>query len=80
MYVGLATLPFWFLTLTSSPGILIPAAYTVIYCVRRRARRRGGCCVACGYNLTGNMSGRCPECGETAPPTKQPVGAETGKG
>lgn len=21
------------------------------------------CCVECGYNLTGNTSGRCPECG-----------------
>ena len=24
-----------------------------------------GCCDACGYNLTGNVSGRCPECGTT---------------
>ena len=23
-----------------------------------------GCCRQCGYNLTGNVSGRCPECGE----------------
>ena len=23
-----------------------------------------GCCLACGYNLTGNVSGRCPECGK----------------
>lgn len=22
-----------------------------------------GVCIRCGYNLTGNMSGRCPECG-----------------
>lgn len=22
-----------------------------------------GCCQKCGYNLTGNISGRCPECG-----------------
>lgn len=22
-----------------------------------------GCCQKCGYNLTGNVSGRCPECG-----------------
>ncbi len=27
-------------------------------------RRRSGLCVKCGYNLTGNVSGRCPECGE----------------
>lgn len=22
-----------------------------------------GACASCGYNLTGNISGRCPECG-----------------
>ena len=26
--------------------------------------RRKHCCQTCGYNLTGNTSGRCPECGE----------------
>lgn len=30
---------------------------------RRLRRRRRGCCVACGYDLTGNVSGACPECG-----------------
>ena len=29
----------------------------------RRKRRPPGHCVQCGYNLTGNVSGRCPECG-----------------
>ena len=30
-------------------------------------RRHPGpnCCRACGYDLTGNVSGRCPECGAT---------------
>ena len=31
--------------------------------VRRWRRRRRGECVACGYDLTGNVSGVCPECG-----------------
>jgi hypothetical protein len=34
----------------------------------RRRRRRAqivGVCFACGYNLTGNVSGTCPECGGT---------------
>ncbi len=31
--------------------------------IRRWGRRRRGLCVACGYNLTGNVSGLCPECG-----------------
>lgn len=29
------------------------------------ARRGKGECFICGYNLTGNVSGRCPECGMT---------------
>jgi 7-keto-8-aminopelargonate synthetase-like enzyme len=31
---------------------------------RRRAEREArGFCRRCGYDLTGNVSGRCPECG-----------------
>ena len=29
----------------------------------RWRRKRRGCCVDCGYDLSGNRSGRCPECG-----------------
>ena len=37
---------------------------------RRRVRRRraAGLCAACGYSLTANVSGVCPECGA---PTKK---------
>ena len=31
--------------------------------IRRRRRRSKGECVRCGYDLTGNTSGVCPECG-----------------
>ncbi len=31
--------------------------------LRRHRRRKRGLCLACGYNLTGNTSGTCPECG-----------------
>lgn len=43
------------------------AAYPTIAFVRgplrRWRRKRKGSCLKCGYNLTGNVSGRCPECG-----------------
>ena len=29
----------------------------------RRDRAAGGRCIACGYDLTANVSGTCPECG-----------------
>ena len=31
--------------------------------LRRRHRRKRGLCIKCGYDLTGNESGVCPECG-----------------
>lgn len=31
---------------------------------RRHRRRRKGLCPKCGYNLSGNVSGVCPECGD----------------
>jgi hypothetical protein len=38
--------------------VLLVPAY-----VRRRVRRSRNGCLRCGYNLTGNVSGVCPECG-----------------
>ena len=35
--------------------------------IRRRSRHRKGHCLSCGYDLTGNCSGQCPECGVRAP-------------
>lgn len=47
------------------------ASLLVGYIVWKRgeaaARRAQGLCVRCGYNLTGNVSGICPECGTTIP-------------
>ncbi len=50
-------------------GLLLayPAVAFVRGPVRRWRRRRRGLCVACGYNLTGNVSGVCPECGRGIP-------------
>ena len=35
---------------------------------RVKRRRAMGICVGCGYDLTGNVSGVCPECGRAATP------------
>lgn len=45
-----------------------PAWWAMRYRRRRRARLAvaAGRCAACGYDLTGNQSGRCPECGTPA--------------
>ena len=48
------------------PFMLLAAYPTLAFIrgpLRRRRRRKRGECVACGYNLTGNVSGVCPECG-----------------
>ena len=40
------------------------SALGLIWFRQRRARRvRAGLCPRCAYNLTGNVSGVCPECG-----------------
>jgi hypothetical protein len=47
------------------PFVAALAATTWLRRYRASVRRnREGCCVECGHNLTGNVSGRCPECGE----------------
>ena len=38
-----------------------------LHCRLARRRHAAGECVACGYNLTGNTSGTCPECGIPIP-------------
>ena len=48
---------------------------------RRREQRMKGRCRQCGYNLTGNVSGICPECGRpieaSTLPTLQPLDTNT---
>ncbi len=48
-------LPFWF-------PLLVAAVPTTVLWHRDRRRSKSGHC-PCGYNLTGNESGICPECG-----------------
>lgn len=39
------------------------ALFVLLWSCRRRVRPGPGCCATCGYDLRGNVSGRCPECG-----------------
>jgi hypothetical protein len=54
----LVYIPHWFVAalLAAFLGLVIIRAW-------RRHRGRTNACRCCGYNLTGNISGRCPECG-----------------
>lgn len=64
---------YWFLSL----GVLgsltacacIPVATLTSWIVSKSDDSPPDTCQNCGYDLTGNVSGRCPECGE-------PVGGE----
>jgi hypothetical protein len=51
--------PWWPLALLAAA----PPALAALRASTRRRRRKAGRCVACGYDLTANVSGVCPECG-----------------
>jgi hypothetical protein len=55
--------PPWFLVLLFG---FYPALAFTLRSVRLRRRRRRNLCIHCGYDLTGNVSGICPECGRAA--------------
>ncbi len=52
-------IPLWMPTVVFV--FLFPYVYLPLH--RMRKRRRKGLCLKCGYDLTGNVSGVCPECG-----------------
>jgi hypothetical protein len=59
-------LHFW--VAAASFGVL-PATWAAVQWKRQRARHRtlgGSLCSHCGYDLRGNVSGVCPECGTIA--------------
>ena len=55
--VSVLTIPLWM-------PFVVNAALTLWFWRLDRRRILLGHCQTCGYNLTGNVSGRCPECGE----------------
>lgn len=42
---------------------LIPMIYVTFTQIRQFSRKKQGRCLSCGYDLTGNESHTCPECG-----------------
>jgi hypothetical protein len=66
-------LPFWLVAVVTIPLPLAWLRPRVIAIVQRVRRHRAtsawaaGRCGSCGYNLTGNTSGVCPECGTPVP-------------
>ena len=51
----------WIVITALMPAVWVCVA--ILAAVDRNSDRRRGCCRACGYSLTGNTSGMCPECG-----------------
>ena len=73
-YIGII-LPYWVVLAVALP---LPVFWTIRH--RRRVRRRELLlCRFCGYNLTGNTSGMCPECG-AACKAASPAGASPAAG
>jgi len=50
------------------PAVIATTIPTIILWLTGRKRHPRGTCSKCGYNLTGNVSGRCPECGKETEP------------
>ena len=57
---GYCSIPGWMI-------LLVSAAPTGWLWWKDRRHTPPGHCQKCGYDLTGNVSGRCPECGEAVP-------------
>jgi hypothetical protein len=63
---GCFGIPGWFVLVI----VAVPAA--LLWWVDRHPDPLPGHCRKCGYDLTGNVSGRCPECGERVRDEEKP--------
>lgn len=63
---GFATSPTEPVFIAVGVGLLLLALFSEVLwrLAAARERRLLGCCPACAYDLTANVSGRCPECGK----------------
>lgn len=66
-------LPIWI------PFLLVTVSTGLLWWLDRRRRSIAGHCQQCGYDLTGNTSGICPECAGPVRTTKDSKGDETGR-
>jgi hypothetical protein len=66
-YLCVLLIPFWAVALLA----LAASIWAWLAYRRRRERDRPGHCNACGYDLKGNLSGVCPECGAAAAAVKE---------
>jgi hypothetical protein len=65
-------LPMWVV------GSALAGVAALLLWLERRARPRKGGCDVCGYDLTGNTSGICPECGTPLPEAQRASLASSG--
>lgn len=70
--IDLLHVPYWPLWLITSPPIVSWLHREGTRQLRAR-RGRQNLCVECGYDLTGNLSGTCPECGRVRCPKSTPT-------
>ena len=54
--------PLWLAAIIAG-GLMWLSWLVVPRVIRRHLRLAEGLCISCGYDLTGNVSGMCPECG-----------------
>lgn len=53
----------WVLSVPFVANVIVPIGFIIRWRLLRRRWRQSGCCESCGYSLSGNASGVCPECG-----------------
>jgi hypothetical protein len=65
-------IPCWFLCAVTS---LLPILWVIWLVQHRRTGQKdvNANCRSCGYSLTGNTSGTCPECGTAVPQRSRPA-------